>query len=78
MWVAAKILDPTDHCHYLLKCLDITTGAILATSTNIGASEDHAVLEAETALQRPGLLLANNMIYLAFGRIRTLEITVAG
>src|SRR6266850_2197831 len=67
MWVAAKILDPTDHCHYLLKCLDITTGTILATSTNIGASKDHAVLEAETALQRPGLLLANNMIYLAFG-----------
>jgi outer membrane protein assembly factor BamB len=67
MWVVAKSLEKPDIRHYHLSCLDITTGAILRTSEEIQTNEDQAVLKAETALQRPGLLLANGMIYAAFG-----------
>jgi outer membrane protein assembly factor BamB len=67
MWVVAKTFDPPDTKHYHLSCLDITTGHILATSPDIQANQDQAALRAETALQRPALLLANGMVYLAFG-----------
>jgi hypothetical protein len=67
MWVAAKSLEAPKTYRYYLECLDITTGKVVGKSPDIRATEDRANLMAETALQRPGLLLANNMIYLAFG-----------
>jgi outer membrane protein assembly factor BamB len=67
MWVVAKTFESPDIKHYHLVCLDITTGQQLGSSPEIQATEDKAVLQADTALQRPGLLLANGTIYLAFG-----------
>jgi len=67
IWVVAKTLEKPHSRHYHLISLDITTGAILGRSKEIQATVDKAVLTAETVLQRPGLLLANGMIYAAFG-----------
>jgi len=66
MWVVAKTLEAPEQ-RYFLKRLDIKTGNILKSSPDIKATQGPAKLEAAIALQRPGLLLANNMIYLAFG-----------
>jgi outer membrane protein assembly factor BamB len=66
MWVVAKTFEAPEK-RYFLKCLDIKTGNILKSSKDIKSTEGPAKLEAATALQRPGLLLANNMIYAAFG-----------
>jgi outer membrane protein assembly factor BamB len=67
MWVVAKTLEKPDIRHYHLITLDIATGDIIRTSEEIHAAENKAELKAETALQRPGLLLANGLIYAAFG-----------
>jgi outer membrane protein assembly factor BamB len=67
MWVVAKTFEPPDTKHYHLTCLDITTGQVLGTSGEIQANQEKATLQAETALQRPALLLANGMVYLGFG-----------
>src|SRR2546421_6617209 len=62
MWVVAKTFERPEK-RYFLKCLDIKTGRILQSSQDIRATMGPAKLEAAIALQRPGLLLANNMIY---------------
>jgi outer membrane protein assembly factor BamB len=67
MWVATKIFGQDGTKHYFLKCLDITTGQVVGSSSDIGTNENNVVLQAKYALQRPALLLANNTIYLAFG-----------
>lgn len=67
MWVVAKSIISEDDLRYNLYCLDIKTGAILSTSQPIQSGDGADKLQAETALQRPGLLLANGMVYLAFG-----------
>jgi hypothetical protein len=69
MWVVAKTYDDSRKWHYNLFCLDITTGETRGRSQEIEATDPDGVanLRAETALQRPALLLANGMIYLAFG-----------
>jgi outer membrane protein assembly factor BamB len=67
MWVAAKSMISGDDLRYNLYSLDIRTGAILATSQVIQSGDGLDKLEAKSALQRPGLLLANGLVYLAFG-----------
>jgi outer membrane protein assembly factor BamB len=67
MWVTAKSMTSPDELTYRLHCLDIRTGEILASSENIQSGDGVDKLEAKTALQRPGLLLANGMVYAAFG-----------
>jgi outer membrane protein assembly factor BamB len=56
-----------DDLRYYLYSLDMRTGAILATSQPIQSGEGVDKLDAKTALQRPGLLRVNGMVYLAFG-----------
>jgi len=67
MWVVAKSMTSPEDLHYYLHCLDIRTGAILGTSKEIQSGDGDDKLQARTALQRPGLLLTNGMVYLAFG-----------
>jgi outer membrane protein assembly factor BamB len=67
MWVAVKSMASEDELRYNLYSLDIKTGGILGTSQSIESGDGNERLQAETALQRPGLLLANGMVYLAFG-----------
>jgi len=67
MWVVAKTMISEEDLRYYLYCLDIRSGAILATSPVIQSGDGPDKLEAKTALQRPGLLRANGLIYLAFG-----------
>ncbi len=67
MWVTTKVFDSSGNKQYFLKCLDITTGKLVGCSEDIGFTNGPAVHQAKVALQRPALLLANNMIYLAFG-----------
>jgi len=67
IWVAAKTMISQDDPRYYLYSLDIRTGAVLATSQPIQSGDGVDKLDAKTALQRPGLLHENGMIYLAFG-----------
>jgi len=67
MWLTAKVYVADDDIRYYLYTLDIRTGELLATSPPIQPEVDKAKLEARNVLQRPGLLRANGMVYLAFG-----------
>ncbi len=67
MWVMAKTVHALGGLRYELFRLDAKKGSILASSGSIGAGEGVDRLQAETALQRPALLLADGMIYAAFG-----------
>jgi outer membrane protein assembly factor BamB len=67
LWVVAKAIESFDNVRYELFCLDIKTGAVVATSRSIQAGDGIDRLQARTALQRPGLLLANGLVYVAFG-----------
>ncbi len=67
IWVVAKTAESTEDVRYELYCLDIKTGAIVAKSRSIQAGDGPDRLQAQTTLQRPGLLLANGLIYVGFG-----------
>jgi outer membrane protein assembly factor BamB len=67
IWVVAKTLAGDDDIRYYLYALDIKTGAVLATSQPIQSEVGSDKIEARNVLQRPGLLRANGMVYLAFG-----------
>jgi outer membrane protein assembly factor BamB len=67
IWVAVKTMATESDIRYYLHSLDITTGNVIATSQPIQSGDDQDKLDGKTALQRPGLLLANGMVYLAFG-----------
>jgi outer membrane protein assembly factor BamB len=67
MYVAVKSMESGERIEYHLYCLDITTGAVKAKSSVIQSGVGKDKLQARTALQRPGLLLANGMVYLGFG-----------
>jgi outer membrane protein assembly factor BamB len=67
IWVSVKTMVTDDDIRYYLYALDLVTGEIQATSQPIQSGDGEDKLQGKTALQRPGLLLANNMVYLAFG-----------
>lgn len=67
MWVAVKSMKSAEELDYHLHCIDLKTGAVLATSKSIVAGEGRDKLQAQTALQRTGLLLEKGTIYLSFG-----------
>lgn len=75
LWVSVKSMESDDDLRYILYCLEISTGKILAKSKPIESGDGDDKLQAKTALQRPGLLLVKksppaveqDMVYLAFG-----------
>jgi outer membrane protein assembly factor BamB len=67
IWVTVKTMLSRDDLRYYLYSLNIKTGDIVASSKPIESGEGKDKLQAQTALQRPGLLLANGMVYAAFG-----------
>ena len=67
MWVSAKTMALDTDLRYYLYCLNIRTGEVLGRSQPIEAGDGKDKLQAATSLQRPGLLLANGMVYLGFG-----------
>jgi hypothetical protein len=67
IWVSAKTMTSQGDLSYYLYSLDIRTGAVLATSQPIQSGDGVDKLDAKTALQRPGLLREDGMVYLAFG-----------
>jgi len=67
MWVSVKTMVSDDDLRYYLYSLDIRTGAVVATSQPIQSGDGVDKLDGKSALQRPGLLRENGMIYLAFG-----------
>jgi len=67
IWVAVKTMISQEDLRYYLYALDIRTGDIKATSQPIESGSGVDKLDGKTALQRPGLLRANGMVYLAFG-----------
>jgi outer membrane protein assembly factor BamB len=67
IWVSVKTLVSDDDLRYTLYALDIRDGKILATSQPIQSGDGVDKLDGKIVLQRPGLLHANGMIYLAFG-----------
>ena len=67
IWVSVKTYITDDDLRYYLYALDTRTGDVLATSQPIEAGGGTDKLDGKNNLQRPGLLRANGMIYLAFG-----------
>jgi outer membrane protein assembly factor BamB len=65
MYVAAKHVDFGQQV-YTLHALDIRSGASRG-HVDIGANAGQVKFEASRQLNRPGLLLANGTVYLAFG-----------
>jgi outer membrane protein assembly factor BamB len=62
---ATKEPDAANQYPHRLYELSLTTGAVIMQSQPI----THANLPAMMKFQRPGLLLANNMVYVAFGSV---------
>jgi hypothetical protein len=80
MWVAAKtkkVAGSNISFHYRLYALDISTGADRVAPVEIGGSvpgtsqpndgHGHVVFDPHWHLNRPGLLLLNGAVYVAFG-----------
>jgi len=67
IWVSVKSYINDDDLRYYLYALDFRSGEILATSHPIQAGGGDDKLDGKNNLQRPGILRANGMIYLAFG-----------
>jgi len=73
IYVSAKVNDgpDVDHPHLYLHALDAATGVERAGfPTMIGGSPTNNptnVFNAKTAMQRPGLLLLDGVVYLAYG-----------
>jgi Abnormal spindle-like microcephaly-assoc'd, ASPM-SPD-2-Hydin/PQQ-like domain len=72
IYLTAKVNDgATAAPHYYLYALNASTGAVRpGWPVTIGGSPSNdptATFSAETQLQRPGLLLQNGSVYLAFG-----------
>ena len=66
IYVVANTIDTSGNYHFKLHALDLTTGAEkLGGPTEITASE----FTPFTELCRPGLLLANGTVYMAFGSV---------
>ncbi len=74
LYVAATTQDP-DVIRHRLHALDIYTGAekfggpvvIAGSVSNAGGPGNHVVFDSHQQLQRPGLLLSNGVVYIAFG-----------
>lgn len=74
LYVVATTQDP-DAIRHRLHALDIYTGAekfggpvvIAGSVSSAGGQGNHVVFDSQLQLQRPGLLLFNGVVYIAFG-----------
>jgi hypothetical protein len=71
MYVVAETVQSGSPALYWLHALDITTGAdkvpAVSVQASVGSGATPLNINAATSQQRPGLVLANGVVYVAFG-----------